>query len=373
MEATSFGARVIATCAVPLAWIAVFSALIVRGFEPALPGVWTGVDDLIDAVKVCGAFLAQLGGVGAALLFVFSAVRIATGDREAGLRAMTLGIAGISLLALSIASGALSMVVGAVFGVHLSPKLPLESVLIQAGSACLFALVAARASLTALPTRGPALVLFGAAIAVALRLFASLAARPIEAGPSEHFTMAARAFATAGTAALALVSALALLGLALAPRQRRVDGEAKVERGFVRLAAPLAAGIFAAALAWLASQVGEPESARSAVFAGRLVDALAAQPRGWGPPWLAAFAEALRYAAIFAVLARGKLPARTRAVIALALLGSGLAVTPLGAVYIALAAALLAGASTAPAEGNTDAVVTTRAPELDSPREPSAD
>ncbi len=326
-----------------VAWVAALSSLVVRGLEPALPGVWTGLDAFINATKVTGAFLSQLYAVGAAWLIGRTVLRVAVSDRSAGVRSMSIGIAGLALLTLAIGSGALSLLVAAALGVGVSPKLPLESVLVLAAMGALYAALAARERMAEPRLRGPALVVFGSAVVAALRTMAALAASRAGVEPAAAFTSAVGAVATAAALASFAVVVVALAWFALAEGRASAGQAPRPGARQRRIATVILIFGMAVGYAALTTHGVRGDSPRIPLFAARLAEALAPVPSGYGPSWVRAFAEALRYLATAAVLCRARLDAPSRAAVALALLGADLASTPLGAVSLVLGAVMLMG------------------------------
>jgi hypothetical protein len=87
-----------------LALLAFVAALLSRVVEPALPGVWVGIDHLITAVRLVAAGSAQLFAVSSAATVVLLVVHTAKSALPAWLRAASVAAGGLVALAVMIAS-----------------------------------------------------------------------------------------------------------------------------------------------------------------------------------------------------------------------------------------------------------------------------
>jgi len=169
-----------------VALLAMLAALLARAIEPALPGVWFGIDHVITAVKLGGALASQLFAVVSSAVvigLVLSTVR--TTSLPAYFRAYSVGAGVLVILAVMVAS---------------ARKLPQGATLVLAAASGALAIMAARLSVRFVNLRGAALVIGFAAIGGVVRIVSILLAELTTLTGSDVALTSARIAATGASA-----------------------------------------------------------------------------------------------------------------------------------------------------------------------------
>ncbi len=316
--------------------LAVAAALLVRAVQPALPGVWVGVGHVITALKLAGAFSSQLCAVACSGLIVAMVIVVARGSLPSGLRAFSVGIAMMIVLALLISTGMLAVGIRWLSGRRLTMRLPTESALVLAGSVGIFVVAAAwtRSQLQAL--RGPSLVLGAVGESSLVRVVAVGVAHVALRDSSVALHVVARSVATLGFLLELSAVGVAVAWLATTWPARSKAGSRKAALVFVAVL------LGAAALASYMVFAGRsPESRGVALFVARAAEQLASQPVPYMPWLVVTFVDFVGWLVVLSTLLlvmRGRLLA---AALALALLARGGLEAPLSAAALALAACAL--------------------------------
>ncbi len=342
----------LAVCA--LGFVAIAASLLVRAVEPAIPGIWTGADQLINLVRVGGAFSSQLFGAGGMIAAAIASLRFAASEdttprlakNPPWLRAFSAGIGLMLLLSVLITSGALAAGAQRLGSDRLTLRLPAESELVLVIAVSLFAVAVALGRVHERMLRGPALAVLAAAAVAITR--AALASVQTFGAPdtSPALMVSARAAATVEwlIEAILVVLSLSWIGTALSPRRILPRWRRRLAGG---LAALFAVGV-ASAGSYLAIRGLRPDAGPSAVFASRALEHLLDPMAPFVPLSLRAYVELLRWSVALAALVfvpRGLVRSTT---VALALAGAAEAMTPLGALAFALAVWSLGLAELAP-------------------------
>jgi hypothetical protein len=323
------------------------ASLLVRVVEPSVVGVWAGIDDLVNAGRLAGAWLTQIFACGGAVAATVLALRIGRSPSSGRVRALAIGVGMMVVLSLVIASGALTEVVRRAFGERLLLRLPLESQLLLAASAALFSAAVAKDALTRQDLRAPALIAFGAAVVAAARTLNVATHSFLSVEGVRSVALASTGVASIEWAALAASSLLALAWLGTG-RSSRLTLPDWLRRGAGTLL--IAMAIVLASSATILSIRGQLVDASGwAAFFGRTVDRLLDPLALIVPQTLRLYVEWLRWAVALGALTFAPRGMSSSVAVGLLLAGCGEVTTPAGALALVLGAGCLVAASTRPA------------------------
>ncbi len=303
-----------------LAILALAAALISRAFEPALPGVWVGVDHIITAVKLGAALLSQLVAVVSAAVVVGLIVATVRSTLPAYLRAYAVGAGVLVVLAVMIASAV---------------RLPHVSRLVVAGAAALLVLLCARFSVRIFTHRAAALILAAMAAAGLVRVLAIALSPLAVAGASPAVLAAVRSVVTLASATELAGLILALIWLVSQPG----SGQVKLPRPRWILAGGLL--LVAGGVLFVVVRGQDPEASGVSVLLARAVQELQTQPQPYGPAVVRGYLEIVNWLVVLAILIfnpRGRLMSAS---VALALVARSTLEIPLCAALLAIGALVL--------------------------------
>lgn len=303
-----------------LAVLALAAALISRAFEPALPGVWVGVDHIITAVKLGAALLSQLVAVVSAAVMVGLVVATVRSTLPAYLRAYAVGAGVLVVLAVMIASAV---------------RLPHVSRLVVGGAAALLVLLCARFSVRIFTHRAAALTLAAMATAGLVRVVA-IALSPLAVpGSSPVWLTAIRGVVTLATAVELAGLVVALVWLISQPGA----GQLKLPRPRWILAGVLL--VVAGGVLYVVVRGQDPEASGVSVLIARAVQELQTQPQPYAPMLVRGYLEIANWLIVLAILIfnpRGRLMSAS---VALALVARSTLEIPLCAALLAIGALVL--------------------------------
>ena len=325
-----------------LAFAGLVASLSVRAVEPSIVGVWSGIDDAVNAWRLVGALLSQGFAWGGGVVAVVFAVRLGRQQASGAARALAVGACMMVALSLVISSGALSELVRRVLGERLVTRLPHQSQLILATASALFVAVVGRDVLPRREVRGAGFVAVAVACVVASRTLAiaAHAFAPVD-DPRVGFGVA-RVFATLewGALAFAGVIALAWVGTARSPRLTLPEW---ARRAAATAFVVLAIG-GASAVTFLAIRGQSVDASGWAVFFARMSDHLLDPFAPPVPLSLRIYVECLRWTVAVGALLLSPRGGAASASVALLLTGCGEATSPAGALALVLGAGCLAAA-----------------------------
>jgi hypothetical protein len=303
-------------CAV--AAVAALAALLTRGVDLALPGIWMGSGHIINAVKLGGALLSQLAAVASVVLAVALVLAAVQSSLPSYVRATLVGGTVLTILAVMIASAV---------------RLPQGSRLVLTGAAAFTVLSASASTVRTLPLRAPSLVLFSMAGAALLRLGTMVTATLV--AREDILLPVVRGLAT-GSAVLELAGVLlALAWLSVRPG----FGVPLWRRARWVLASVV---LLVAALGTLLSLRGrEREADGAALLLARAVESMLARPEPYLPFVARSAAETLTWLTVAGALVLRPRGALASAAVALALVARGSLEVPLAAAGLVIAALAL--------------------------------
>ncbi|MBM4375132.1 MAG: hypothetical protein FJ095_08610 [Deltaproteobacteria bacterium] len=316
--------------------VAVLSATVAQAIEAAAIGVWTGIEDLVNAARVLGAWSSQLFAVGGTALGLSLAARLGRSQASARMRALSWGASSTVAISVAIGSGALAFLARRVLGERLVTRLPTESALVLSMLVGLFAVMVAVDALGRPSSRGIGLALVGASAAVGCRaLVVALQVFLANEGAAVAVDVS-RGLSTFEWLILFATSLFGLAWLGTAASERRLGGLSG-ER--LRAGALVVAAMTTACAGTLLAVRGQRTDARPLeVFLGRALDLLLDPSTSDVPLTLRAYGECLRWSvALLALLLVPRGVGRSAAV-GFALIGGGLATSPAGALALGLAA-----------------------------------
>jgi hypothetical protein len=299
-----------------MALIAVLAAILSRGIEPALPGIWVGIDPVITAFKISGAVVSQLFAVASTAVVIGLVLGTVQSSQPSYLRAFAVGTGVLTILAVMIASAV---------------RLPHASRVILALATGVLALMGSLLAARFFTSRAPALVVGSVAISGVVRAITIVIAALAQ---STALITIARVMATLSWLVETAGLVVALVWLLTQPRP---SGG--------RLAPPkrprwllLAALLIVTSALWVVVLLGHaPDASGSPVLAARAVERLLSNPAPYTPRMLREWFEVFRWLVAFSVLAivpRGRMMAAT---VALALVATGTLEVPLCAVCLMIA------------------------------------
>jgi hypothetical protein len=314
-----------------LTFIAALAALASRAVEPALPGIWVGIDHVIALVKIGGALASQLFAVASTPVIIALVLATLKSSLPAYLRAYSVGAGLLVIVAVLIASAV---------------RLPDVSRLVLAATAAALALMCVRLSARLYALRAASLVLAAGALAGAVRVI-TIVASSIELAEAQ-FVLAAVARTTATISGLLEVASVgvAIAWLVLAPSAERVPRAPN----WAALAVLVAASV---ALTVLVALGSDPMASRALILTARAGRELLLVPAPYLPELMRLELEALRWCTVVLVLALRPRGSMMSASVALGLIAGAALEVPLcaaSAVIGALALALHPGARFAPAK-----------------------
>ncbi|MBM4359814.1 MAG: hypothetical protein FJ096_17055, partial [Deltaproteobacteria bacterium] len=170
-----------------LGLLAIVASVLVQAVELAVVGVWTGIDDLVNLLRLLGAASSQCFAVAGVIVAVLLARTLARAGPRDAVRAMSVSALLIVTVSVLIASGALSELLRRALGERLLTRLPVESGLVLSGTVALFASVVGAKRVSEPHYRGGAIIVLGCATAACGHLVqsAALAFGSTDAGRSE--------------------------------------------------------------------------------------------------------------------------------------------------------------------------------------------
>jgi len=297
------------------------AALVSRGLEPALPGVWVGADHVITAVKLGAALGSQLVAVVSAMVVIGLVLATVRSTLPAYLRAYAVGAGVLVVLAVMIASAV---------------RLPHMSRLVVAGGAALLVLLAMRLSARIFTHRAASLTLAAMALAGLVRILAIVLSTLTAPGSSWVLLAAVRTSAT-------LSSLLEVIGIVVALAWLVSQPEADQARSRrLRWIVPALLVVATSAVLYVAHRGQDPEAAGASVLVARAVRELLTSPAPYTPEVVRSFVEILTWLVLLATLIfnpRGRMMSAT---VALALVARGSLEVPLSAALLLIGALALA-------------------------------
>ncbi len=204
-------ARTLAWGVWSLALVATVAAVLSRAVAPSLLGVWEGADHIIAAATLGAAVLSQLVAVGSSAVIIGLVLGTVKSAQPQYIRAFSVGVAMLVLLALSISS--------------VNQQLPEKSRMVVAGAAALLVLVSMRVSARIFTLRAASLALGGVAVAGLVRMVSTALA-------SHAIDTAAPMWATAAkvSATVYWLVDVSALGLCLAVLTTQARGDRRLRR-----------------------------------------------------------------------------------------------------------------------------------------------
>lgn len=300
-----------------LAVLAAIASFTTRGLGPALPGVWLGVESYITSTKVVAALTSQLFAVSSSAIVIGLVLAVVRGDKPAYLRAFSVGVGVLTILAVMIASAV---------------PLPDASRLVLAFGVGLLAALCAGLSLRLFTLRAPALVVALMAGSGLLRILVILLSQLAFERMSQLTADVARVLVTVSAVPVAAAVVFSLVWVARVP----CESGSRVRWG-VLLGTMATLGVLVA----LAQLGADPEAGGVPLLIARTLHEMGLRPRPFGPSLLYSAFEGLRWLAAIAVLVTGPRTRPLAAAVALALLGGGTIEVPLSAVATVVAALIL--------------------------------
>jgi hypothetical protein len=302
-----------------VASLAALAALLSRAVEPALPGVWVGVDHVITAVKLVSAISSQLFAVSSSAVMIGLVLATVRSRLPPHLRAFSVCAGVLVVLAVLIASAV---------------RLPNPSRLVLAFTAAALSLMAAKSSARFLNLRAAALLLAVMSVASLVRIIAIVFAGYANAGAPDAILLAARVAATVGSAVEALGVLVAVAWLVLkSPRTGK-----RPEPRWQLLAVTLVLGLAGTFVVHLGL---DPESSGGALLVARAVRRLLLLPEPYLPLMLRVVVEVLLWLVVLLTLVLTPRSRLMSAVVALALVARGTPDIPLCAMAMVLASLAL--------------------------------
>ena len=304
-----------------LAVLAMAAALVSRGLEPALPGVWVGADHVITAVKLGAALGSQLVAVGSAVVVVGLVLVTVRSTLPAYLRAYVVGAGVLVVLAVMIASAV---------------KLPHVSRLVVAGAAVLLVLVATRLSARIFTHRAASLILATMALAGLARILAIVFSTLTAPDSSWVLLAAVRSSATLSALLEVMGVVVALVWLVSQP------GAAQLRSSWLRWSLPALLLVATSVVLYVVHRGQDPEATGASVLVARAVRELLTTPAPYTPEVVRGFVEILTWMVLLAMLIFNPRGRMMSAAVALALVARGSLEVPLSAALLVIGALALA-------------------------------
>ncbi|MEM6786905.1 MAG: hypothetical protein AAF715_05250 [Myxococcota bacterium] len=302
---------------VGLATLAAVASLLSRGLAPALPGVWLGVESAIRNTKLVGALASQLLAVCSSALVIALVVTVVKADRPGFLRAMSVGVGVLTVLAVMIASAV---------------PLPDPSLLVLATGVGLLAALSAVRSARSVAVRAPAVVVLLLAGAGVMRVGVILLSHVAFDWMSGGAADAARVLVTLSAVPVMVAVVFALVWMIRAPSARP-----QMLRWVALMGLTAGLGLVVAL-----AQLGEdPEAGGVPLLVARTLHELGFRPRPLGPALLFNALVALRWLTAAALLVAVPRASGLAACVALALVAGGHLEVPLYAAGMVVSSMVL--------------------------------
>lgn len=299
-----------------LALLAAVASVTTRGLGPALPGVWVGVEGYINAAKMVGALSSQLFAVSSSAIVIGLVLALVRGDRPAYLRAFSVGVGVLTVLAVMIASAV---------------ALPDASRLVLAFGVGLLTALCATSAARFFTSRAPAITLGLLAASGLLRILVILLSQLAFERMSQLTADVARVLVTISAVPVAVAVIFALVWMV------RVPGTGAALRWGALVVIMAGLGTLVA----LAQVGADPEAGGMPLLVARTLHEMGLRPRPFGPTLLYSALEALRWLTALAVLIVAPRNRSLAAAVSLALLAGGTLEVPLAAAGMVVAALVL--------------------------------
>ena len=308
-----------------LALVAGLSALSARALEPALPGIWVGVDHIITGVKLIGAVASQLFAVASTAVIIGLVLSTVKSSLPAYLRAFSVGAGVLTILAVMIASAV---------------RLPEMSRLVLAGTTALLAILCIQLSARLFSLRAASLVLGFVALAGVVRIPTIVLTELGQAADADTFVLLARIAATIASL-LEIAAVLVAVVWVMSAGRARAKPNAKTAR-WPRGVAVGAVVTLAVVTTYLAALGGELEASKSLLLISRSWRELLTNPAPYTPELARVFVEVTRYALVATVLILRPRGPLMSAAVAFGLVAGGALEVPLCAASLVIGALALA-------------------------------
>jgi hypothetical protein len=306
-----------------LALLSAMAGLLSRAVEPALPGVWMGIDHFITAVKLGGALSSQLFAVvGSVAVFMLTFLTVRATHLPSYVRAYSVGSSALVVLAVVVAA--------------LSRKLPEGAALVLSGTAAIWAVMSARLALRFSNLRAAALVMGMIAIGGVMRIGSIILADVTAATGSDLAEVGARIAATIAQLTEAVAVATVAVWLVLRTPAERSRGK---HPRWISLAVSIlgASGLLVVAELGRAADVSGGH-----VFMARALTELLRQPEPYLPWLVRGFIELWGWWLVAVTLVVAPRTRLMSAVVALSLVARTSLEVPLCAMALSTAALALA-------------------------------
>ncbi len=307
-----------------LAAIAALAALFSRAIDPALPGLWVGIDHVITAIKLAGAVTSQLFAVASTAVVIGLVLATVKSALPAYLRAFSVGAGVLTVLAVMIAAAV---------------NLPEPSRLVLAATTATITFMCVLLSARLYTLRAASICLGSVAFAGAVRVITIIVASYLSGADAGPLATLARVTATLSSAGEMAAVLVATVWLGTRPRPL---GGASSAAGRIRpllLGAVLLGGGGLTALVVLGS---DPEAGKPLLLVARAFTELMSNPAPYTPELVRVFVEALRWCVVIAALAVRPRGAMMAAAVAYGLVAAGTLEAPLCAVSLVIGALVLA-------------------------------
>lgn len=307
-----------------LAAIGALAAISTRAIDPALPGLWVGIDHIITALKLVGAVSSQLFAVASTAVVIGLVLATVKSSLPAYLRAFSVGAGVLTVLAVMIAAAV---------------NLPEPSRLVLAATTATITLMCVSLSARLYTLRAVSVCLGSVAVAGAVRVITIIIAS-LASGVDAWPQLSSVARVTATVSSVGEIVAVGVATMWLGTRPRSLGREPA--RGRVR---PLLLGVVllsGGALTALVVLGRDSDATKPLLLVARAFTELLSNPAPYTPEILRVFAEALRWCVVVAALALRPRGAMMAAALAYGLVASGSLEAPLCAVSLVIGALVLA-------------------------------
>jgi hypothetical protein len=304
--------------------LATIAALTMRGIEPALPGIWVGIDHVITTVKLGGAISSQLFAISSTAVVIGLVMATVQSSLPAYLRAFSVGAGVLTILAVMIAAAV---------------RLPDGSRLVLAATTAILALMCVHLSARLFTLRAASLVVACVAFAGLVRVPTIVLSDMEGAKEIASLVMAARGLATVSAL---LEGAAVLIALSWLITQPGVDREGRSKPESPRFVTLAVLVVFAGVLTWLVSLGRDPEASRGLLLTARAATEMLSNPTPYLPETVRLLVVVSRWCLVVAVLVLRPRGAMMSASVALALVAAGSLEVPLCAVSLVMGSLALA-------------------------------